>query len=93
MKESLELLEDVVAVLRDVSKDVTKAIRETKKQGTPFGDDYLTRDELAAYLNVSFPTISAYEKKGILTARKVGRRRYYSRQQVEDKIKEGTFSR
>ena len=52
-------------------------------------NDWLTREETANLLHVSFPTLRRYEKQKILVPRRIGRRVLYSRKDVEAKLQEG----
>ena len=50
-------------------------------------DTFLTRREVAEKLRVSYPTLKAWRKKGILTACKLGGTVRYSQNQIDKDLK------
>ena len=52
-------------------------------------DDWLTREETAKMLHVSFPTLRQYEKEKLLVPCRIKRRVLYSRKEVEEKLRQG----
>lgn len=49
-------------------------------------DDILTREQASKMLNASFTTLYLWNKEGKLKARKMGRKVYYLRQDVMNKL-------
>ena len=52
-------------------------------------NDWITREQTANMLHISFPTLREYEKQKILVPYRIGRRVLYSRKEVEAKLREG----
>ena len=48
--------------------------------------ELLTRDEVAKILNVSFTTLFHWNNDGTLPAQKIGKRVYYKRSNIMDKL-------
>ncbi|MBP2283862.1 hypothetical protein H4V97_002180 [Flavobacterium sp. CG_23.5] len=46
--------------------------------------DFFTRDELAAFLNISLFTVHNWTNKKIITALKIGNRTYFERRAIEE---------
>ncbi|WP_180979727.1 helix-turn-helix domain-containing protein, partial [Elizabethkingia anophelis] len=48
--------------------------------------EYYTREETAKFLKVSFPTLFHWNKDGKLKAKKLGKRVYYSKEDVKEAL-------
>ncbi|EQB90586.1 helix-turn-helix domain-containing protein, partial [Elizabethkingia anophelis] len=48
--------------------------------------EYYTREETAKLLKVSFPTLFHWNKDGKLKAKKLGKRVYYSKEDVKEAL-------
>ena len=55
-------------------------------------DGYYDRCELCGELHISYPTLWRIEKSGLLRSRKVGRKKLYSKKEVNDLINSGSFT-
>ncbi|AQX87849.1 MULTISPECIES: helix-turn-helix domain-containing protein [Elizabethkingia] len=75
-----ELLEEFeVMVRRVLEKMMTEKMADEEKE-------YYTREEAAKLLNVSYPTLFHWNKDGKLKARKIGKRVYYSKEDVKEAL-------
>ncbi|HAT4001765.1 TPA: helix-turn-helix domain-containing protein [Elizabethkingia anophelis] len=75
-----ELLEEFeVMVRRVLEKMMTEKIADEEKE-------LYTREEAAKLLNVSYPTLFHWNKDGKLKARKIGKRVYYSKEDVKEAL-------
>ena len=78
LKEAIaEVLETMVG--KNLLKDPTPA------EST----EYYTRDELCARLHITYTTLWRMEKRGDIQAHKIGRRNFYSKQEVDALISNG----
>ncbi len=64
---------DMAALLAGFDQLLTERINGlTAAMKQPEADSYLTRDEVAAYLKITLPTLHAWVNAGILKAYKIG---------------------
>ncbi|WP_411898131.1 helix-turn-helix domain-containing protein [Elizabethkingia occulta] len=56
------------------------------KVNTQEEKEYYTREETSKLLNVSYPTLFQWNRDGILKARKIGKRVYYSKEDVKEAL-------
>ncbi|MCL1671463.1 helix-turn-helix domain-containing protein [Elizabethkingia ursingii] len=75
-----ELLEEFEVMVRRVfEKMMTEKKADEEKE-------LYTREEAAKLLNVSYPTLFHWNKDGKLKARKIGKRVYYSKEDVKEAL-------
>lgn len=72
-----------------IEQGVANALGRTEETPGDHVNDWLTREETANLLHVSFPTLRRYEQQKILVPRRIGRRVLYSRKEVEARLQEG----
>ena len=71
------------AVKEEITK-ITKVIQLQPQKETP---ELLTREEVAKILKVSYTTLFHWNNDGTLPAQKIGKRVYYQRSIIMDKLK------
>ncbi len=80
-------MEDLSQVIRDAVKaelqKINEVIQLNPKTETP---ELLTREEVAKILKVSFTTLFHWNNAGTLPAQKIGKRVYYQRSIIMDKL-------
>ncbi|AQX07908.1 helix-turn-helix domain-containing protein [Elizabethkingia ursingii] len=75
-----ELLQEFeIMVRRVLEKMMTEKMADEEKE-------LYTREEAAKLLNVSYPTLFHWNKDGKLKARKIGKRVYYSKEDVKEAL-------
>ncbi|MCT3728142.1 helix-turn-helix domain-containing protein [Elizabethkingia anophelis] len=75
-----ELLQEFEQMVRKVlEKMITEKVTDEEKE-------YYTREETAKLLKVSFPTLFHWNKDGKLKAKKLGKRVYYSKEDVKEAL-------
>ncbi|MCT3845995.1 excisionase family DNA-binding protein [Elizabethkingia anophelis] len=75
-----ELLQEFEQMVRKVlEKMITEKVTDEEKE-------YYTREETAKLLNVSYPTLFHWNKDGKLKAKKLGKRVYYSKEDVKEAL-------
>ncbi|EQB90976.1 hypothetical protein BAX96_12320 [Elizabethkingia anophelis] len=75
-----ELLQEFEQMVRKVlEKMMTEKVTDEEKE-------YYTREETAKLLKVSFPTLFHWNKDGKLKAKKLGKRVYYSKEDVKEAL-------
>lgn len=69
-----------------ISNAVILGLQEHQKSviinDEPESDILLTRDEVSHLLNVSYPTLWSWNNKGILKAKKIGKKVFYNKEDV-----------
>ncbi|WP_024566706.1 helix-turn-helix domain-containing protein [Elizabethkingia anophelis] len=75
-----ELIQEIVKVL-DKALEKLNINKEAQQE-----KEYYTREETAKLLNVSYPTLFHWNKDGKLKAKKLGKRVYYSKEDVKDAL-------
>ena len=90
----------VITNLSDLDRIIRNAVREEiarfqgeAKAGSPHNPEYYNTNELAELLSIDRTTIWTWEKKGLLKCKRVGRRKLYSRKEINDLINSGKRSR
>ncbi len=85
MKKKLIIVErkELEESFRSVAAELLSGAKSSKSP------DYYTRDELCKHLGISYSTLFNYEKEGIITKHKQGRRNLYKRTEIEDLQKSG----
>ena len=90
----------VITNLSDLDRIIRNAVREEiarfqgeAKAGSPHNPEYYNTNELAELLSIDRTTIWTWEKKGLLKCKRVGRRKLYSRKEINDLINSGKLSR
>lgn len=71
------------AVKEEITK-ITKVIQLQPQKETP---ELLTREEVAKILKVSYTTLFHWNNSGELSAQKIGKRVYYQRSIIMNKLK------
>ncbi|MDA9343561.1 helix-turn-helix domain-containing protein [Algibacter sp.] len=66
-------------ILTAIKKELEQLKKEFQPQQPP---TWISRNEAAKMLDVSFPTLYSWHKKGILTAYSIGTRVYYKLDEV-----------
>lgn len=77
-----QLISDVV---KNELQKITDAIKLNPKESEK-ENDFLTREETANLLKVSTTTLFLWNRDSILKAKKIGRRVYYSKSEVYNKL-------
>ncbi|WP_329807185.1 helix-turn-helix domain-containing protein [Flavobacterium facile] len=77
-----QLISDVV---KNELQKITDAIKLNPKESDK-ENDFLTREETANLLKVSTTTLFLWNRDSILKAKKIGRRVYYSKSEVYNKL-------
>lgn len=81
-------MEDLSLLIRDAVKTELQKINEViQLNSQKEAPELLTRDEVANILKVSFTTLYHWNKSGELSAQKIGKRVYYQRSNIMDKLK------
>lgn len=76
-------------LIQDIEKTIYKILSKKDTKQNPSEEKPLyTREETAIILDVSLTTLYLWNKNGILSAKKLGRRVYYSKEDVLAKIQE-----
>ena len=75
-----ELIQEIVKVL-DKALEKLNINKEAQQE-----KELYTREETAKLLKVSFPTLFHWNKDGKLKAKKLGKRVYYSKQDVKEAL-------
>lgn len=70
---------------------VVEALDEKLGKATQKSSDetYISRDDAAAILQVSLPTLRNYARRGILKPRRIGRRVLYARRDIDAALMRG----
>jgi len=73
--------------LRDLIRESIRAELETL---TPpqVETRYLTRSQVCELLHISLPTLGDYQKRGLITGRRFGRRVLYDQTEIRESVKE-----
>ena len=66
---------------------LSEQIIKLKSDNKPVSDELLTRDETAAMLKITLPTLNNWTKAKILTPRYLGRRVYYKKSEILSNLK------
>lgn len=77
-----QLISDVV---KNELQKITDAIKLNPKESEN-ENDFLTREATAKLLSVSTTTLFLWDRNSILKAKKIGRRVYYSKSEVYNKL-------
>lgn len=91
--------EMVLIEVSELDKIVRSAVRDEMSRTTDLCrgethiEGYYNTNELAELLSIDRTTIWAWEKKGLLKCKRVGRRKLYSRKEINDLINSGKLSR
>lgn len=72
-----ELKQSIIASLKEMVAEL-EALREPKTL-----TEYLTRQQLADWLQIDLSTIHNWKKKGKITAYSIGNRVYFKREEIE----------
>ncbi|MCT3834445.1 helix-turn-helix domain-containing protein [Elizabethkingia anophelis] len=75
-----ELIQEIVKVL-DKALEKLNTNKEAQQE-----KELYTREETAKLLNVSYPTLFHWNKDGKLKAKKLGKRVYYSKEDVKEAL-------
>ena len=93
VQKALLLPEDFLSEIRQAVRDEVKHIIRIEKLPTkpdPM-DDLMTRQEVADYFDISFPTLLKWSRSGRLPVPvRIGRRVYYRRTDIEKRVNVGT---
>ena len=81
-KEDLE--EIVVGIVEKIVGKNQQSVLSTEES-----DEYYTRDQVCERLHITYTTLWRLEKRGIISANKIGRRNLYSKNAVDKLIKSG----
>lgn len=74
------------AVKEEMTK-ITDVIKLNTKTSEKDSEQLLTRDDVKKLLNVSYTTLFLWNRDGKLPAQKIGKRVYYQRSNIMDKLK------
>ncbi|MDV2492676.1 DNA-binding protein [Elizabethkingia anophelis] len=86
IKETIQLTHiDSKSFGQFIQEIIRKELSEYKVN-TQEEKEYYTREEAAKLLNVSYPTLFQWNRDGILKARKIGKRVYYSKEDVKEAL-------
>lgn len=77
--------------LQSVIEQVAEQVVERIKAEQPKTPRYYTRAEVAAILHVTLPTVDSLNKKGEITAKKVGSRVLYDANEIDKAVSERTI--
>ena len=74
-----------------IREGVEKALQSESGKGISSTTEraWMTREETAKHLHVSFPTLRRYEREGVLKPTRIRRRVLYAVADVENLLKEG----
>ena len=81
-KEDLE--EIVVGIVEKIVGKNQQSVLSTEES-----DEYYTLDQVCERLHITYTTLWRLEKRGIISANKIGRRNLYSKNAVDKLIKSG----
>ena len=87
--EVSELERIVKSAVRD---EFTRTI-DSSSQGTTQVEGYYNTNELAELLSVDRTTLWVWEKKGLLKSKRVGKKKLYSRKEINDLVESGKLGR
>lgn len=87
MEHSILIAQMNPETLRDLIRESIRAELETL---TPPQEEtrYLTRSQVCELLHISLPTLGEYQKKGLITGRRFGRRVLYHESEIQEAVKE-----
>lgn len=92
--------EMVLIEVSELDKIVRSAVRDeftrtidSNSLGTTQAEGYYTTNELADLLSIDRTTVWAWERKGFLKPKRVGRRKLYSRKEINELIESGKLAR
>ncbi|CAM3566865.1 helix-turn-helix domain-containing protein [Elizabethkingia occulta] len=86
IKETIQLIHiDSKSFGQFIQEIIRKELSEYKVN-TQEEKEYYTREETSKLLNVSYPTLFQWNRDGILKARKIGKRVYYSKEDVKEAL-------
>lgn len=75
-----------------ISNAITLGLQEHQKSimlnDDTESDKLLTREDVSNLLKVSYPTLWAWNKNGILTAKKIGKKVFYKKEDVMGQLRE-----
>jgi excisionase family DNA binding protein len=78
--------------LRNIIKDaISEHFRLQLKPDDNVKNDLLQISDVAEMLNVSLSTVHSYKRQGIFPFYRIGRRIYFKRDEVIEKLKEAKF--
>ncbi len=75
--------DEFISLLREAVHDLLP--KQTEKE-ISISNDFLTRQQASQILNVSYTTLFHWNNDNILPARKIGRKVFYLKQDVIDKL-------
>lgn len=78
-----EFFEKTRQIFREVLHETRTA---TQQPENPLMRDFLTRDETAALLRVTLPTLRSWENSGLITAKRLGGRVLFSKSEILKKL-------
>ena len=71
--------------LQELLKPIEYELQELKEKFTlKEPEDWLTREQTAKLLQISYPTLHDWVNKGILKHYKIGNRTYFSRKEINE---------
>ena len=91
--------EMVLIEVSELDKIVRSAVRDEMSrtadchQGESQVNGYYTTNELTELLSIDRTTVWAWEKKGFLKPKRVGRRKLYSRKEIGELVESGKLAR
>lgn len=81
---------DLQKLIKDAIKEeitkITSAITLNPKSSENNSDELLTREQASKLLNVSYTTLFHWNNDGILPVEKLGKRVYYSKSRIMEKL-------
>lgn len=85
-----EFIIPTTAAIRDIVRDEVTAALEKFKTDLENKSKYMTRQQVADYLNITLSTVHSYMNQGILTAYKVNGRTLFKAYEVDEALKKLT---
>jgi len=76
-------LDDLKEIIKEAVESVTPSLKKTDETLTTNSEsEWLTREEVKNLLKVSYTTLWKYNRVGVLKAKKIGSRVYYSKTEL-----------
>lgn len=95
MKKEMVLIEvsELERIVKSAVRDEFTRTIDSNSLGTTQVEGYYNTNELAELLSVDRTTLWVWEKKGLLKAKRVGKKKLYSRKEINDLVESGKLSR
>lgn len=95
MKKEMVLIEvsELERIVKSAVRDEFTRTIDSNSLGTTQVEGYYNTNELAELLSVDRTTLWVWEKKGLLKAKRVGKKKLYSRKEINDLVESGKLGR